>query len=96
MKYFFIVLSLALLGCPPKDGHDPVIPTPRPPPTDTADCGKACDHMKELHCPEGEPLEDGTSCQKFCEDTQNSGHALNPSCIVKITTCKQIETTCAR
>ena len=60
-------------------------------PRDTADCSDACYRMRSLHCEEGEPLPDGTSCTKFCEDTQNSGHALRPSCIEKIETCSEID-----
>lgn len=68
-----------------------VQPQPAPvPPKDTADCPAACEKLRELGCPEGQPLEDGTTCEKFCKDTQDSGHALRPSCVVGITACSQL------
>ena len=70
-------------------GHLPPIPIE---PTDTANCASACKHLQELDCEEGQPLEDGTSCTKFCEDTQKSGHALNPTCVMGIQTCEGINT----
>lgn len=90
MKYI-LLLSLLLLGCPPEQ-------RPHMGPTDMADCASACEHIgpKQLNCDEGKPLEDGTSCQKFCESTLDAGHALNPSCVLHVTTCTQIETECTR
>jgi len=69
--------------------------TPRPPPiaiepTDTANCASACEKLNQLGCPEGEPLEDGTTCTKFCEDTQQSGHPLNPTCVMGMTACGEL------
>ena len=55
-----------------------------------ADCPAACEKLRELGCPEGQPLEDGTTCEKFCKDTQESGHALRPSCVMNITACSQV------
>ena len=66
-------------------------PSPAPiEPKDTADCPAACEKLRALGCPEGQPLEDGTTCEKFCQDTQESGHALRPSCVMDITTCEQL------
>jgi len=67
----------------------------RPPPvpiepTDTANCASACAKLQHLGCPEGDPLEDGTTCTKFCEDTQQSGHALNPTCVMGMTACSEL------
>lgn len=64
------------------------------PPGDTATCGSACDHLgpKDLHCPEGEPLEDGTTCTTWCENTQKAGRALHPSCVMLIKRCEDIST----
>ncbi len=81
--------ALILIGCGPKQ---PVIHVP----TDTADCPAACKHLRGedgsgLSCEEGKPLADGTTCEKFCADTQNSGHALVPSCVVKITKCSDMD-----
>lgn len=94
MKNFIyaVICGLALTGLTGCPGTTPA-PTPAPtptPPTDTSNCSKACDHMAELKCPEGQPLSDGTSCAKWCEDTQNSGHALNPTCAISIATCADL------
>lgn len=78
MKYFPFVLIIT--SCLPPSG-----------PLDTADCGDACARMKLLGCEEANTLSDGTTCKKFCEETQNSGHALRPSCIAKIEVCSEID-----
>ncbi len=70
-----------------------VKPTPIEP-TDTADCAGACQHLQDLGCEEGEPLEDGTTCEAFCEATQKSGHALRPACIITIPYCEAMEELC--
>lgn len=76
-----------LVGCPkPIPKPDPQIPT------DTANCTDACKHLNDLGCPEGKPLADGTTCAKFCEDTQNTGHSLKPSCVMKIQKCSDMDT----
>jgi len=86
----FIASSVVLLlfSC---GGQFDVVPTPHVP-TDTPNCASACAHLNELKCEEGKPLEDGTTCEAFCINTQNSGHALNPTCIMKITKCDEINT----
>lgn len=64
---------------------DPILPT------DTADCSDACDRLRELHCTEGEPAEDGTPCEIFCVDTQTSGYPLSPSCVKSIKACSEVD-----
>ena len=80
-----IFAALLLMGstCNPK-------PTPHPP-EDTHRCTPACERLRALGCEEGEPLEDGTTCEAFCVETQESGHALNPTCIMQIDSCDEIE-----
>ena len=82
---FLIFAGLLLTGstCNPK-------PTPHPA-QDTDMCPAACERLRELGCEEGEPLEDGTSCEAFCVETQESGHALNPTCVMQIDSCGEIE-----
>lgn len=75
----FVAFAILLVGCP----HNPVVHHP----TDTASCGTACQHLRDLKCEEGSPLPDGTTCEGFCQSTQNSGHALVPSCVVNIKQC---------
>jgi len=73
-----LALILALVGCVP-----PVVVVPNR----DVDCPAACQRLRELNCPEGDPLPDGTTCEKFCSDTQKAGHDLHPECIAKIGTC---------
>ena len=84
-----LFLFVASVSMGTKCGVKPV-PTPIEP-KDTADCPSACEKMRSLGCEEGTPLEDGTTCEKFCIDTQKSGHALRPSCVMEITACDQAE-----
>jgi len=81
----FTLIALSTCG-PPKP--DPKLPT------DTHNCDDACTKLKSLGCEEGEPLEDGTSCVEFCTKTQESGHALNPSCVMTIKSCDELEPKC--
>lgn len=89
MKKLSLLLStlaiflLTASSCPPT-------PTPHPP-EDTDKCPAACERLRELGCPEGEPLEDGTTCEDFCIQTQDEGHALNPTCVMEIDSCEEIE-----
>lgn len=86
---------ILLAGCP-----DPVVRPRFIVPTDTPSCPAACAHLRELHCPEGDPIphpehpDDRTfdiTCEKFCQDTQNSGHPLQPSCVVRIHKCSDMQ-----
>lgn len=61
---------------------------------DTPNCAAACSHLEQLGCEEGKPLEDGTTCTKFCEDTQTSGHALNATCVMLISACAELGSKC--
>jgi hypothetical protein len=67
----------------------------RPPPIpiephDTVDCAAACERLQHLGCPEGDPLSDGTTCLEFCTNTQQSGHPLNPSCVMDMESCNDL------
>ena len=92
MKRFLVLILLftdpCMLGCtiatnPPK----PVIVEP----VDTLDCDDACSHLRDLSCEEGKNLPDGTTCESFCENTQQNGHALAPSCVVNIDSCDDMD-----
>jgi hypothetical protein len=86
------ILLLFILGCSS-------IPQPTPhPPIDTPSCATACQKMEGMGCEEAQPAEDGTTCQKFCEDTQSSGHALSPSCIAQdsVKTCNDVQKVCGQ
>jgi len=81
-----LCLSVLLAACGPAVEH----PHPHLP-TDTPMCPDACAHLRELGCDEGKPLQDGTSCEDFCQSTQDSGHALTPSCVVNIKKCSDMD-----
>lgn len=86
-----LVLAVLLAGCP---NQEVIRPNPVQP-TDTPSCATACAKLEKMGCEEGKPLEDGTSCTKFCEDTQKAGHALRPSCILeKVQKCSDIQPLC--
>lgn len=92
MKKLLLLLAFGFLcAC---EEHEST-PTPVDPADQTA-CPAACEHLRELGCEEGEPLEDGTTCEQFCEQTQEQGHALRPSCVATITTCSELEQKCAQ
>ncbi len=82
-----ILLGILLMGATCTDVQPPPIILE---PTDTANCASACARLSELGCPEGEPLEDGTTCTMFCEETQKQGHPLNPTCVMDMTSCTQL------
>lgn len=97
MKTIILTLvALVLIGCPAS--------TPRPAPvipTDTASCPSACQHLRDLGCPEGTPIpnpdhpEDrslASTCEQFCQDTQEAGHALQPSCVMRVRKCSDMQT----
>ncbi len=91
MKTFFLALILSLAAC------GPAVQRPHPHlPTDTPRCPDACAHLRNLKCEEGQPLEDGTTCEDFCQATQESGHALNPTCVMTIKSCDELNTVCSR
>ena len=93
MKRILLMVALVFAFAALTGGHCKPPPTPIEP-EDTADCAAACKRLQELKCPEGETLPDGTTCTKFCETTQQSGHALKPSCIVSIQSCAEMNTKC--
>lgn len=85
-----VAVGLLLQACP----SDTYIP-PRFRPVDAgtpADCKVACEHLRDLKCPEGEPDEEGTSCEAFCEHVEKSGTVtLKPACVAEIKACPEIE-----
>lgn len=65
-------------------------------PGDTHLCDEACGRLRALGCPEGEPLDDGTSCEDFCARTQRAGHALDLRCVVDLSVCEELDAMCGR
>jgi hypothetical protein len=80
-----IILLLFLAGCPQ---------TPKPEAQPNATCAQACAHLAELGCPEAKSLPDGTTCQVFCENTQDAGHALDAGCVLTISKCEELNVRC--
>lgn len=84
---FWVALVCCLLsGATCQSPVVPVIIEPK----DTDKCPAACENLRRLGCDEGKPLEDGTTCEKFCLDTQKNGHPLNPTCVMSIKVCSEI------
>jgi len=70
---------------------------PEPPPIEkvpreTWKCADACKHLRDLGCPEGQPLADGTSCTTWCEKTERAGMPVGVQCIVAAPDCNSIYT----
>jgi len=82
--------SLALAGCP-----EPEVPVHGDKPLDAgspADCKAACDRMRALKCPEGQPDDEGNTCETVCEHVESSGTVtLDPVCVTKIKSCTDID-----
>ena len=53
-------------------------------------CNDFCQHAQAMQCPEGTPLADGTSCAKFCIDTEAAGHDLNTACRIAAKNCAEL------
>ncbi len=91
MKKPIYFLFLFVLSCSGTQVSNPNV--------DPQNCFSACEKIgpRGLNCPEGDTLEDGTTCTKFCEETQNSGHALNAGCIMtKVEKCSDISDICGQ
>lgn len=90
-----ILLAICLMG---GSCWGPVKPDPKIP-DDSEMCADACDNLRNLGCEEGEDLPDSegnvVTCEIFCLETQGKGHALNPTCVAKITACDQLEPECS-
>jgi len=76
--------TLVIVGCtilPPPD--DPPKPTP-------TGCPAACDNLRRLGCPEGQP--EGDTCDAVCENAEASGIAtVNPQCLATIKSCSEVD-----
>jgi len=66
----------------------------RPPPVpvepnDTDKCAAACVNLRKLKCL-GAELDAGDTCEVKCVSQQESGHAMNPTCVAGIQDCIQL------
>lgn len=98
-----VLISLFLaISCGTTPGPREVIPDdfyvpgPAPIAQPTDECTPACDLLRSLKCEAGNNLADGTTCEKFCEDTIENGIWLDPDCVMhlgKVTApeCPEVE-----
>jgi hypothetical protein len=101
MKYISILFSLFIFSCT----HQDKVASPAPKP-DSNICAKMCQHIGPknkggLGCEEGNSVYDSDkpglkdvpneSCEEFCKITQNNGVSMNPSCVLLVKSCSQIE-----
>jgi len=86
--------KMGACNCPPAPAPTPA-PTPTPPkpaPVVVApSCSTACVHFRELSCPEGNPTNDGASCETVCSNMQSTGMIVyDLACATKVKTCAAI------
>lgn len=84
----FLPFLLFLFSCV---GRDPFVPSPVT--KDVESCRSAETHLKELRCiPVEFPYtKRGKSFTQFCEETQNSGVYVNPTCLSHVSDCGEID-----
>lgn len=83
------LLLLVLAGCP-----RPVPPPVPPGPADAAaaSCASMCARLADLGCPAAKPTPEGASCEKVCQNVQDSGLILwNLECRTRAPTCAAID-----
>jgi hypothetical protein len=95
-KPLLLLTILTCFGCPPA-----VTPA-----ANSNLCGPMCAHIGPideggLGCTEGEPVYNSTlpgdpgvpneSCTQFCVHQQANGVNVNPSCVMRVTSCFDIE-----
>jgi hypothetical protein len=87
-RHLILLTSLVLTGCVHCGPAEPETPPAETP----ADCAAACDNLRKLSCPEGDSApESGASCEDVCNNTAEYGISLDTACVIKMTTCAQIE-----
>jgi hypothetical protein len=98
MKNLALFLLL-LAGCQQPGSSPNPLPVP-----DTDACDAMCQHLgpSGLNCPEGQPFYDSakpgpkgvpnSTCLEFCRYEQDNGIFVNPKCVARAPTCKDIET----
>lgn len=80
--------AAAFLGCDPAALQPPVNHNGPLPTGNEADCSAMCSHLRDLHCPAGDPTPKGAPCEAVCLNTETSGYASeNPRCQAKAPSC---------
>jgi hypothetical protein len=98
MRTFLPIFALLLAGA------CQVTPVPHPSPApDSTYCAQMCAHIgpSGLGCLEGNPVYDSSlpgprgvpneSCADFCTKQEANGVFINPKCVMKVTSCADIE-----
>lgn len=77
-----LLIALALAGC----GGT----TPEPAVVDIDACQAACENLRRLECPAGEPTPNGAPCETVCYQTEATGWTTSfPDCVARAASCEQ-------
>jgi len=80
--------------CPqpnPKPNPKPNPDVITPPIPEVSPCSTACIHFHELKCPEGDPTNDGASCETVCQNMQSTGMIVyDLACAAEVKSCAAI------
>lgn len=74
-----VAVALALTACE--------LPPPQPPTVDG--CAAACENLRRLGCPEGQPTDAGESCEQVCDNAQASPAPLPTACVARAASCDE-------
>jgi len=84
-----VIALLALLSACLASPPDPPAP-PLPPPV--AGCTRACDRLRELGCPAGEPTPDGVPCENVCAELESLiDGGYQTGCVSSAPDCSQAD-----
>ncbi len=74
-----LVAAVMLIGarCLPSPDPDPNTPDPS--------CVAACTHLRDLGCEEGQPTDDGATCEEVCENGMSERYDLG--CVAEVIYC---------
>ena len=76
-----VLLTLTLVGCTAVD-------VPHRPPADPSGCPAACERLRELGCPEGDPTPEGAPCEAVCREVQASQlGVIDTQCLIAAPSC---------
>jgi len=81
-----LLLAASLAWC--SSQPPPIEPEPSPP--KQYSCTSACDRERVLGCEEGEPTEQGASCEMVCENAASSPAPLDVACLSRAMSCADV------
>lgn len=86
MKLSSLLFVVLLAGCVTQPG-----PAPLPPGGDA--CARACGRLRQLGCADGQPTDEGTSCETLCAhdvtEPEAQLTAAYLSCLAQIRECDE-------